>query len=86
MGKYKITCDEATAICDKNQYGESKFTDRLKLMIHFFGCKICKCYTKQNGLMTKVYKSYSKDKCNKHPCLSPEDKVILEESVKEKIS
>ena len=85
MGEYKITCDEATAICDKSQYSESNFTERLKLTIHFFSCKICKCYSKQNSLMTRVYNKYSKDNSNQHTCLSSEDKQKLEASVKEKM-
>ena len=85
MGKFKITCDEATAICDKNQYGEASFRDKLKLMIHFYGCKICKCYSDQNNKMTKIYNGYSKDKCDHHTCLTSKDKEELEEAVKEKM-
>lgn len=85
MGKFKITCDEATTICDKNQYGEASFRDKLKLMIHFYSCKICKCYSQQNVKMTKIYNGYSKDKCDQHTCLTKEDKVKLEEAVKEKM-
>jgi len=85
MGKFKITCDEATTICDKNQYGEASFSEKLKLMIHFYGCKICKCYSDQNVTMTKIYDNYSKDKSHQHTCLSPKDKEELEEAIKEKM-
>ena len=85
MGKFKITCDEATAICDKNQYGEAKISDKLKLIIHFFSCKICKCYSQQNNKMTEIYNGYSKNKCNKHNCLTSDDKEKIEEAVKEKM-
>jgi len=84
MGRFKITCDEATTICDKNQYGEAGFGEKIKLMMHFYGCKICKCYSDQNNRMTKIYKSYSKDKNFNHTCLSLKDKEELEEAIKEK--
>ena len=58
--KLKITCDEATTICDKNQYGEATFTDKLKLNLHFLTCKICSLYTKQNTMLTKIYKGKAK--------------------------
>ena len=58
--KFKITCDEATTICDKNQYGEAKFMEKLKLQIHFLKCKICSQYSKQNTLLTKIYKKKAK--------------------------
>lgn len=85
MGKFKITCDEATAICDKNQYGEASFGEKIKLTIHFYKCKICKCYSDQNVTMTKIYNSYSKGKCDKNTCLTSKDKEKIEEAVKEKM-
>lgn len=54
MAKFKITCDEATTICDKSQYGKATIMDIIKLRIHFLGCKICSLYTKQNTLMSKI--------------------------------
>ncbi len=85
MGKYKISCDEATTICDKNQYGEASFVEKLKLMIHFYGCKVCKCYSDQNNLMTKIYNKYSKDKSEQHTCFSKDEKKKLEKKIKEKM-
>ena len=37
-----INCDEATTICDKNQYKEASFWEKLKLGIHIFICKKCR--------------------------------------------
>ena len=86
MSKFFISCDEATAICDKNQYGEARFFDKIKLTVHMYRCKICKCYSGQNVVMTKMYKKHSEETCNKNKCLSNEDKQQIEERVKEKIS
>ena len=85
--KLEITCDEATTICDKNQYGEATFMDKLKLNIHFLKCKICSLYTKQNTLLTKVYKSKAKSD-QKHTaslCMSNEEKEKLRKEL-EKLS
>ena len=54
MAKFKITCDEATTICDKSQYGKATIMEVIKLRFHFFGCKICSLYTKQNNLLSKI--------------------------------
>jgi len=32
--KLMISCDEATTICDKNQYGEASNWDKLRLNFH----------------------------------------------------
>ncbi len=85
MSKFFICCDEATTICDKNQYGEAKFIEKVKLVVHMYLCKTCKCYSSQNEIMTKVYKNHSEETCNKKKCLSAEDKKQIEERVKEKI-
>jgi hypothetical protein len=59
MGKtFKISCDEATTICDKNQYGEASVIEKLKLMFHLTFCDICSKYSKQNTLMTKLFGKY----------------------------
>ncbi|MFY9242305.1 MAG: hypothetical protein WAO74_04690 [Polaribacter sp.] len=75
--KFKITCDEVTTICDKNQYGEATFWDKVKLNIHFLRCKICPVYTKQNVLLTVFYKSYSENCKKVHHCLTIEEKEEL---------
>lgn len=54
MSKFKITCDEATTICDKSQYGKATLIELIKIKFHFLGCKICSVYTKQNTLLSKI--------------------------------
>ena len=72
-----ITCDEATAICDKNQYGEATFMEKVKLNIHFLRCKFCRLYTKQNMFLTKIYKNQA-NACKEHKhCMSSTDKEAL---------
>ncbi|MCK5815733.1 MAG: hypothetical protein KAH07_07300 [Flavobacteriaceae bacterium] len=85
MSKFFISCDEATTICDKSQYGEAKISEKIKSTVHFLTCKLCKCYSQQNGVMTKIFGIYanSKDANEKH--LSKEEKDKLEKAVKEKM-
>ena len=85
MSKLFISCDEATTICDKNQYGEASFVDKFKITIHTIMCKVCKCYSSQNVIMTKMFSNHSNDTCKKEKCLSDEDKVIMEKGIKEKM-
>ncbi|OAD46431.1 hypothetical protein [Polaribacter atrinae] len=73
----KITCDEATTICDKSQYGAATLGEKVKLSIHFLRCKICSLYTKQNNTLTKVYKGHAKSCKTTNRCLSKEEKEAL---------
>ncbi|WP_439128579.1 hypothetical protein [Polaribacter sp.] len=79
----KITCDEATTICDKNQYGEASFLELFKLNIHFISCKICALYTKQNIKLTKLYKGYASN-CKSHKqCISEAEKEKMKKALEE---
>ncbi len=81
----KLTCDEATKICDKSQYKESSFLGKLKLVIHLFLCKKCGLYSKQNTIMTKCYENYSVCKKHQNSCLCEEEKEHMNQKIKEKI-
>lgn len=54
--KIMINCNKASSICNKNQYCEVSFSDKLRLGIHNFLCKRCKLYSEQNTFMTKLFK------------------------------
>ena len=79
----KITCDEATTICDKNQYREASIKEWIKLNIHFIKCKICAIYTKQNITLTNFYKGYSKNCKKVNSCMSTADKKALKKALEE---
>jgi hypothetical protein len=80
--KLMITCDEATTICDKNQYGAATLLDKIKLNIHFLRCKICLKYTKQNMTLTKIYKGHAKSCKHIVHCMTEEDKEELKRKLK----
>ena len=81
--KIKITCDEATTICDKSQYGEASFFEKIQLNIHLLFCKICSKYVKQNRTLSAVFKIKSTD-CKEHKqCLSNADKEAFKKELQE---
>ena len=85
--KIFISCDEATTICDKNQYSEATLLEKIKLNIHFIRCKFCKMYTKQNTYLTRMLGIYSKDAhCGKEKCLSTKEKLEIEKEVEKRIA
>lgn len=49
-----IPCEEAGHICDKNQYKEASFWQRVKLIIHLIYCSVCRKYSKNNLKLTKL--------------------------------
>lgn len=83
MSKYKIICDEATAICDKSQYGKASLIEVIKLRIHFLGCKICALYTKQNTLLSKIL---NLNKGGKVICeMTAEEKNLMRKQLEEEM-
>lgn len=82
--KFMISCDEATAICDKNQYGEASRWDKIRLNFHLMLCKHCKAYSKQNNVITKLLGGYL-DTCDGSNHMSEEEKKVLEIKLMEKM-
>lgn len=62
MGKLFLNCDEANRICDKSQYHEASFFDKIKLTIHLIYCSACRLYSKNNAKLTNCI-SKSQVKC-----------------------
>lgn len=77
--KILIKCDEATSICDKNQYGEASSFDKIRLSIHNFLCHRCKLYTEQNKIMTKVFNVHLHEHSDKK--LGDNDKEALQKAL-----
>lgn len=81
----KLSCDQATTICDKSQYGEVTLFEKIKLNLHIFLCKKCGKYTKQNIVMSKCYQKHSKLEKDKKCSLSEDEKQSMDKDVKEQI-
>ena len=75
----KITCQEASNICNKSQYKEASFWDIVKLRIHLLYCKACKQYSKKNSELTSM--------CDRAglTMLSKDDKERMKRDLEKKI-
>jgi hypothetical protein len=49
-----ISCEEASIICNKTQYKEASFLEKMKLRFHILFCKACAAFTKKNGRLTAL--------------------------------
>lgn len=49
-----VPCDEAHHVCDKTQYKESSFWEKLKLYFHLIYCKACRKYTRNNKKLSNT--------------------------------
>jgi hypothetical protein len=54
--KFKLECSEANHICDKSQYREAGFWEKVRLNIHLIYCRACRQYTMNNSKLTKAIK------------------------------
>ncbi len=61
MSIFKIlNCEGAKHLCDKNQYKEASFLEKINLSINLIFCKSCRDYTKKNNILTKLITNSSK--------------------------
>ncbi len=76
----KLECHEANHICDKNQYKEAGFWEKVKLNIHLIYCKACRKYTARNMRLSKAIKD------PKVKTMPRNDKQALKEQLQREIS
>mmetsp|Transcript_14572 Transcript_14572/g.21895 ORF Transcript_14572/g.21895 Transcript_14572/m.21895 type:complete len:82 (-) Transcript_14572:131-376(-) len=55
--KVKLECRDAEHICDKNQYKEAGFWEKMRLTLHMAYCSACRKYTLRNTKLTKAIQS-----------------------------
>ena len=63
-----ISCEKAAKICNKTQYREATFIEKLKLRFHLFFCNRCAHFTDKNTKLSSIC-----DNANLH-ALSEEQK------------
>jgi len=56
MSRLFLKCEEANHICDKSQYREASFFEKIKLTIHLVYCSICRKYSRNNAKLTERIK------------------------------
>lgn len=49
-----ISCEKAAQICNKKQYNEASFSERLQLLLHLLICKFCAQFSKKNKRLTQL--------------------------------
>jgi hypothetical protein len=54
MSKLNKRCQEANHTCDKNQYREASFWEKIKLNLHLIYCRACRKYSSRNLKLTKA--------------------------------
>ncbi len=74
-----ISCEEAAIICNKSQYKEATFLEKMKLRFHLFMCKTCSAFTKKNTEFTTLC-----EKANLQS-LSEMEKVKMKKELRDKL-
>jgi hypothetical protein len=73
-------CTEAGYCCDKKQYNEASFLEKIKMLFHMALCKPCRDYSSKNTKLTKLI-----EKSDLKPC-PEEDKKIWKQTIEKEIS
>ena len=69
--KFFLKCDEAVHVCDKSQYNEASFFEKLKFKMHILICTLCRGHAKRNTKLTETIKAANLK------TLLPEEKEVL---------
>lgn len=78
----KLTCDEASAICDKSQYNEASLWEKIQLKIHLFLCKKCGLYAKQNKIMSACLQKLKEEESHKKHHLNQDEITFMAQELK----
>ncbi|WP_340074324.1 hypothetical protein [Leptobacterium sp. I13] len=54
--KIFLTCEEANHVCDRKQYHEASFWEKIRMIIHVLYCKACMKYSMDNNKLSKLIK------------------------------
>ncbi|GAB5401288.1 MAG: hypothetical protein Aureis2KO_28730 [Aureisphaera sp.] len=73
----KLECHEANHFCDKNQYKEATFWEKVRLNIHLIYCRACRKYTARNTKLSKAIRN---------PTVKTADKNALKERLQQELS
>lgn len=78
--KFFLKCDEAVHVCDKSQYNEASFFEKLKLKMHIIICALCRRHAERNTKLSETIKSAN------IKTLQPEEKQILKTRIQQEIN
>ncbi|WP_452226287.1 glycine dehydrogenase [Lacinutrix cladophorae] len=77
--KINKACEKANHVCDKSQYKEATFLEKIKLNIHLIFCKACRKYSSNNQKLTKKMHDANVE------CMHREEKKALKENLNKAI-
>ncbi len=75
-----MKCEEASHVCDKNQYKEAGFWEKIRLNIHLLYCSACRKYVIRNNKLTKTIKN------SNLKSMPQEDKNTIKEKLHQEMS
>ena len=75
-----MKCEDAGQVCDKSQYKEASFWEKLKLNVHLLYCSPCREYTQKNVKLSIVFKK------SNLKIMSLRDKKNLKKQIHQEIS
>jgi hypothetical protein len=75
-----MKCENANHVCDKSQYKEASFLERVKLTIHLIYCRACRKYSARNNKLSDAIK------ISELKPISKEDKKDLKERLHKEMS
>lgn len=78
--KLFLKCEEAGHTCDKSQYKESGFFEKVLLNIHLLYCSACRKYVKRNTKLTRLIKK------SQLKMMPVEQKLILKNRLRQEMS
>lgn len=70
-----ISCDEAKEICDKLQYNEASWLDKIKFQFRSLYCHVTRSYAKKNQQLTSTCQKAKID------CMHAHEKKELQEQI-----
>jgi hypothetical protein len=74
-----ISCDKAVIICNKTQYKEASFWEKIKLKLHMLFCSTCAVFSKKNTQFTALFEKAHLQN------LSEDDKTNMKKKVQDKL-
>lgn len=76
----RLKCEEANMICDKNQYKEASFWEKVRLNLHLIFCRLCRRYSSNNMKLTKAIKNVE------YKSMSQDEKQVIKERIQQEIN
>lgn len=59
-----VDCSEAAICCDKAQYAEASFFEKIKLRIHLLLCQTCRKFSARNNKLSGLIKDSNLECCS----------------------